>query len=67
MIIRVERPKDTVDVTIMRNKKDNTWSYVNLTKKHICPCRFNSIDEALEDMNKQIKEGKIIRYYQLQD
>lgn len=61
----VERPKDEVVVTIMRNKIDNTYSFINLTKEHICPCRFTSIENALEDMDEQIKKGKIIRYYEL--
>ena len=58
----VERPDDDVIVTILPNNADGTFSFVNLTKEHICPCRFQSIEEALEDMDRQIKEGKIIRY-----
>lgn len=34
----------------MKNKIDNTYSYINLTKQHICPCKFNSIEDALEDL-----------------
>lgn len=63
----VERPHDKVIVTIMLNKSDNTYSFVNLTKEHICPCKFESIDEALKDMDNQIKQGKVIRYYLLSD
>lgn len=59
----VERPKDTVEVLLMKHKVKEKWSYVNLTKGHICPCEFNNIEEAISDMDKQIKEGKIIRYY----
>ena len=62
---RVVRPKDVVEVTIIKNKNDNTYSYVNLTKEHICPCRFNSIKEAINDMNKLKEEGKIIKYDEL--
>ena len=32
----VERPKDEVAVTIMKNKLDGTYSFINLTKEHIC-------------------------------
>lgn len=63
----VERPHDKVIVTIMLNKSDNTYSFVNLTKEHICSCKFESIDEALKDMDNQIKQGKVIRYYLLSD
>ena len=63
----VERPHDKVIVTIMLNKSDKTYSFVNLTKEHICSCKFESIDEALKDMDNQIKQGKVIRYYLLSD
>ena len=61
-IYKVIRPKDTVLVTILKNKNDNTYSYVNLTKEHICPCRFQSIRDAVADMDRLKEEGKIIRY-----
>lgn len=61
----VERKKDDVIVTILKNKSDNTFSFVNLTKEHICPCKFKSIEDAMEDMNRQIKEGKIKRFIEL--
>ena len=54
---------DEVIVSIFRNKNDNTYSFINLTKGHICPCRFLTINEALMDLEKYIKEGKIIKYY----
>ena len=58
----VERPNGNVIVTILSNKSDHTYSYVNLTKGHICPCRFASEEEALHDMDQKIKSGKILRY-----
>lgn len=58
----VIRPKDTVLVCIMRNKLDNTYSYVNLTKGYICPCKFATIEDAVKDMEKLKREGKILRY-----
>lgn len=65
IIYLVERPKDNVLVTIMKNKNDNTYSYINLSKEHICPCRFNSIEDALSDMNNKIKSGEILRYREI--
>lgn len=61
-LYKVYRPKDTVIVCIMKNKSDNTYSYVNLTKEHICPCRFLSVEEALLDMDKKIEEGTVLKY-----
>ena len=43
----VTREKDSVIVSIMLNKLDHTYSFVNLTKGHICPCRFASIEDAI--------------------
>ena len=65
IIYLVERPKDNVLVTIMKNKNDNTYSYINLSKEHICPCRFNSIEDALSDMDNKIKSGEILRYREI--
>lgn len=58
----VTRPDDTVLVYLMKNKSDNTYSYVNITKWHICPCKFQYIQEAIKDMDKLLEEGKIVRY-----
>lgn len=58
----VERPTDSVVVSILKNKDDGTYSFVNLTKGHICTCRFNSEEEAIADMDSLIEQGKIIRY-----
>lgn len=63
----VERDKDNVLVTIMKNKTDNTYSFINLTKEHICPCRFKSVEDALKDMDKQICEKRIKKYYEVKD
>lgn len=58
----VKRQHDKVIVTIMKNKSDGTYSFINLTKEHICPCKFNSIDDALKDMDRLKDCGKIINY-----
>ncbi len=62
----VTRPKDTVEVLLIKNKCDATYSFVNITKGHICPCRFNSVKDAIGDMDRLIKENKIIRYENVQ-
>jgi hypothetical protein len=50
MKILIKRTDGDVIVIICRNKVDNTYSFVNLTKGHICECKFNSVDEAIMDM-----------------
>lgn len=64
-IFVVKRQHDKVIVTIMKNKSDGTYSFINLTKEHICPCKFNSIDDALKDMDRLKDCGKIINYFEL--
>lgn len=59
----VKRKSGNVMVSIMRNRSDNTYSFVNLTKNHICPCRFNSVEDAVKDMNNKILNGEIISYF----
>lgn len=61
----IRREEDDVVVTILKNKADNTYSFVNLTKEHICPCRFKSIEDAISDMERQKENGKIIRYFEV--
>ena len=40
---KIVRPHDEVIVSIFRNKNDNTYSFINLTKGHICPRRFFTV------------------------
>ena len=64
-VIKPDNPIPTL-VTIMKNKSDGTYSFVNLTKMHICPCKFESVLEAIADMDKRVKEGTILKYTELE-
>lgn len=66
-IYLVQRKSGNVMVSIMRNKSDNTYSFVNLTKGHICPCIFNSIEDAVKDMDEKILNGEISGYFKLEE
>lgn len=66
-IYLVQRKSGNVVVSIMRNKSDGAYSFVNLTKNHICPCRFDSVEDALNDMHKKILSGEIIGYFKLEE
>lgn len=61
----VVRPNDNVEVLLLKNKEEDTWSFVNVTKGHICPCKFSSIDAAIQDMDEHMKNGKIIGYVRI--
>jgi len=47
----VQRKKDAVIVAILISRKTGKYSFVNLSKGHICECEFDSVDEAIKDMN----------------
>ena len=64
-IYLVIREKDNVVVSIMMNKSDHTYSFVNLTKGHICTCKFDSIEGAISDMEEKKHNGEIIDYIKL--
>lgn len=66
-IYLVQRTNGNVIVSIMRNKSDNTYSFVNLTKNHICQCRFDSIEDAVKDMDEKILNGEIRGYFKLEE
>ncbi len=63
----VTREKDSVIVSIMLNKLDHTYSFVNLTKGHICPCRFTAIEDAIKDMEEKKCNGEIVDYINVED
>lgn len=58
----VKRPKDTVEVLILPNKDGSGYQYINLTKGHICPCKFSSVDNALKDMDEKVNDGTVKSY-----
>ncbi|MCM1214075.1 MAG: hypothetical protein NC548_06095 [Lachnospiraceae bacterium] len=48
-----------VRVIIVPFKGTSEYAFVNLTKGHICCCRFPSIDAAIADMRKRVIEDGI--------
>lgn len=61
----VRRTKGNVIVSIMYNRTDNKYHFVNLTSNHICSCCFNTINDAILDMERFKNEGKVIEYYKI--
>ena len=59
---RVNRTNDTVDVLLIKHKDNDKYSFVNLTKGHICPCLFDSIEDALKDMDN---DDRVISYIEI--
>ena len=40
------------EVEIMIDESTGNFCYVNLTSHHVCPCRFDTIKDAVDDMRK---------------
>lgn len=59
MKLRVYKKSGIYDIRLLRNKLDGTWTFVNLTKGHICPCKFTTQKEALDDLQRYLNSGKI--------
>lgn len=59
MKLEIIRTDGIVEVLLFRNKSDSTYSYINLTKGHICLCKFKTIEDAIEDLKNY---PKVISY-----
>lgn len=60
--LRIFKPSGIVDVILVRHKGTQEYSFVNLTKGHICPCRFKTFEDAVADIEARMKQGKILNY-----
>ena len=61
----VHKENEDLDVLLLRHKNTDKWSFVNLTKGHICKCAFDDISAAVEDMEQQKQDGRIIDYFEI--
>ncbi len=64
--IYVNRPKGDVEVAIMFDRNTEKYCFVNLTKGHVCKCRFNSYEEAIQDLENEISLGNV-NFYTIHD
>lgn len=64
--IYVNRPKGDVEVAIMFDRNSEKYCFVNLTKGHVCKCRFNSYEEAIQDLENEISLGNV-NFYTIHD
>lgn len=51
--IVIYRKTGSVEVLILPHKDGSGYSFVNLTKGHICPCKFATIQDAIADLNSK--------------
>lgn len=58
-LIAINKSYGTVIVLLFKHKVSNKWSFINLSKKHICECEFDSYKDAINDLNEYKESGKI--------
>lgn len=61
----VMRQNGNVVVSIMFNRSNGKYHFVNLTKGHICSCAFDSPADAVADMQKLQDNGDIIGFLKM--
>lgn len=49
----VTRVHDIVTVMLLPHKDGSGYSFINLSKGHICQCKFQSIEDAIDDMRRK--------------
>lgn len=67
ILYSVTRPKNTVIVAIMYNLSDNKYHFVNLAKGHICSCAFDSVEDAVKDLDSNVVNGKVLYYNKVEN
>ena len=58
--------KDLCEVYILPHKGIGKYSFVNIPKGHICPCVFDTYEEALQDLENRKKDNLIKGYWKIQ-
>lgn len=62
----VIRNKGNVVVSIMFNRFNRSYHFVNLTKGHICSCEFETVWDAIDDMQSKKDNGEIIDFIKIE-
>lgn len=60
----VIKPTGNIIVAIIPSRQDSKFHFVNLTKGHICECGFDSVEDAIKDM-ESLKGKKLITYFKI--
>lgn len=57
-IVQSTRTNQYYVLIIMKEKMDDFFRIVNISKKWICPCVFHTYEEAVSDIFRYQEEGK---------
>ena len=58
----VYKQSGNVEVLLLPHKETGKFSFINLTKGHICSCQFDSIKDAIHDMDNRKSKGLLDSY-----
>jgi hypothetical protein len=47
------------DIAILKHKDSGKYSFVNLTKGHICPCLFDTYEDAYKELLDKQSKGEL--------
>lgn len=61
LVKRATKPDCIVE--IMYDRNTNKYCFVNLSSHHVCSCRFNTVEEAFNDLNNR---EDVVSYGQIQ-
>ena len=54
MYIKVKRRnRSNCIVMLCQDRTTKKWCFINLSTEHVCTCRFDTIDDAIADLNKR--------------
>lgn len=57
-VVRSTKSQQEYSIMIFKEKHEDTFRIINLTRGYICPCRFNTYEDAVNDIYKYQSEGK---------
>lgn len=53
IVVYRKPPKESCFVMLCKDRLSGKWCFVNLTSMHVCSCRFNTMDEAIKDLENR--------------
>ena len=65
VLYRVIREDGILFVYIMYNRADSKYHFVNITHNHICPCGFDTVEDAVKDLEDYKQKEKIKDYQKI--
>jgi hypothetical protein len=46
-------------ISIFKHKVGGKYSFLNITKQHICPCEFDTYEDAMNELKEKEQKGEL--------